>query len=700
MSSPEQITLRGRRHSSDVRANVLPLTSWPGPTSVFFAVPSTDVKGVEAVAAKHWRYQLNKLALELYHGGSAAREVNAQLKKRFGVTLSEGTVWRMYARAVQTDPSTGKICGFWACVPHWRPTRAEPASPNPSHHLSALFAECPKLEARLCTFVHKRSSGPDMRPVSTIRPHMVHQVFLDACKQLTTRQKEGRWPFNEDRLGYEAIRRWHREEKFKHPSTAALNELPQDLAKQISSDYRSARNMAVPSAHVSVAYSETQLDEHYMDQEWTVMVPGSEPGEVLAVHTKRLWALCMVECSSTAVLSSGVAFGKSYTAADVLRLLHSALVPPRRLERLRIQDPEWRYGDDAAYPAELPAFSRNGWMTLAWDRHSTHRAAIADAMEVIRCEVVSGKPASPQARDSIERYFSTLARRAEWFESATGNNPQSPARRNPEAGALASLVYAPLAGEYLDIVCRNYNATPQAALDGNTPLGRLALLAKQDKVFRSPVGEFGTGNLFRLLPRFTARLSRRHSSSHGTPCVHFGYVCYVGPELSRAQHLMFAATTEVDIYVQEDARFAFVVPRAFPEQVYKVVCIGHWRRTPHTYSDRQLASLAARKKVIADAAGAPLTGVGLARGLARAATKSEGLAMLVSGMTAFMDRFGAGAVSYIDMSPEQIDALTAFAEKADKASSEAEAFEVQPWDLPPGAAPGSLPPPANPFGLL
>lgn len=696
-AAPEQITLRGRRHSSDVRANVLPFTSWPGPTAVFFAVPSSDVKGAEAAASKHWRYQLNKLALELYHGGSSPREVNAQLKKRFGVTVSEGTVWRMYARAVQTDPSTGNICGFWACVPHWRPARAEPASPNPSHHLSTLFAEYPKLEAKLCTFVHKRSSGPDMRPVSTIRPHMVHEVFLDACKQLTNRQKEGRWPFNEDRLGYEAVRRWHREEKFKHPSTAALNELPQDLAKQIASDYRSARNVAVRNAHISVAYEETQLDEHFLDQEWTVMVPGSEPGEMLAVHTTRLWTLCMVECSSTAVLSSGVAFGKSYSADDVLRLLHSAVVPPRRIERMRLQDPEWRYRDDAAYPAELPTFSRNAWMKLAWDRHSTHRAALADAMEVFRCEVVSGRPATPQQRDTMERFFSNVAGHAEWFESAVGNSPQSPARRNPEAGALASVVYAPLASEYLDILNRNYNVTPQAALDGNTPLGRLALLASQGKLFRSPVGEFGPGNLYRLLPRYTAELRRLHSPTHGTPCVYFGYACYVGPELSKAQHLLFGSTTKVDIYVQEDARFAFVVPRAYPEQVFTVTCRGRWSRTPHTYTERCLASLAARKQVLADAAGAPLMGVGLARGLAKAATKSDGLAMLVSGITAFMDRFGAGAVQYVDMSPQQIDALLAY---VDKDGTEPEAFEPQPWDRPPEAPPVPPVTPKNRRGLL
>ena len=87
-AAPEQITLRGRRHSSDVRGNVLPLSSWPGPTAVFFAVPSSDVKGVEAAAARQLRYQVNKLALELYHGGAPELAVNAELKKRFGITLS------------------------------------------------------------------------------------------------------------------------------------------------------------------------------------------------------------------------------------------------------------------------------------------------------------------------------------------------------------------------------------------------------------------------------------------------------------------------------------------------------------------------------------------------------------------------------------------------------------------------------------
>ncbi|MCP5285428.1 MAG: hypothetical protein H6933_11055 [Burkholderiaceae bacterium] len=698
MSSVERLALRGRRPSGDVRRVSLPLNDWPRPSVAFFAVKGASEAEIKAAKLRHSRYQLNVKAVELYLGGMSPKEVNKELQELYGTTLTESSIWRMCARALRPDDSTGQIIGFWACVPQWRAAPTEKAAPKPSHHLSSLFLEFPRIEAKLCEFVLKRRTGPNMRPVGMLRPRMVWEVFLAECKEQTNRFKEKLWPFSEERCGYEAVRRWYKEQKYKHPSAAARNELPADLAKQIAGDYKSAAVIAAPSAHVSMAYSETQLDEHKMDQMWAMMVPGREPGEWLAVHTTRLWALCMVECASTAVLSSGVAFGAAYKTADVLRLIYSALHPPKRPERLRLSDEQWRYREDAAYPAELPAFARNSWMTLAMDRHSTHRAALADAMEVTRCEVVSGAPANPQVRDTIERFLKNIATHADWFESSVGNKPGSAARRDPEGGALRSVVYTPLAQEYLDILVRNYNVTAQVALDGNSPLGRLAVLAARGQVFRSPVGEFGTGNLYRLLPRYSARLRRRHSPTHGPLCVYFGYACYVGPELSQAQELWFGATQDVDIYPQEDARFAFVVPRAFPEKVYRVVCLGRWRQTPHTHSERVFSSKGARTKVFTDSAGGPLTGVGLARGLALAASSDEGLARLLSGMTAFMDRYGAGVVPYIDMTSEQIASLLDFAEK------ESDDTEVTEWaptavNVVPGSGQVPPSPSSDPFGL-
>jgi hypothetical protein len=661
----------------------IPLNEWPGPTTAFFAVTDASPEAVKAAELRHWHYRLNKRAMELYFSGSSPKQVNAELKKTFTKGMCESTLWRMCARALRLDESTGRILGFWACVPKWRAVRRAAAAPGDSHHLTALFLEAPVVENNMREFIRRRTTGSDMRPVAALRPTIVWQTFLDQCKQHTKRFEDKKWPFNADRGGYEAIRRWYHIEKYKHPAAAASNELQADLAKQVAADYKGVDGVAAPAAHLSMAYAEVQLDEHKMDQMWTFLVPGSEKGEWLAVDIKRLWALCLVECKSTAVLSSGIAFGDLYATADVLRLIHSAMFPPKRPERLRLNTPEWRYRDDAVYPAELSAFERNSWMTLAMDRHATHRAALADVMEVMRCQVVSGAPGNPQVRDVIERFFKNIATHADWFESAVGNNPHSPTRRDPLGGALRSVVYAPLALEYLDILVRNYNVTPQVALDGNTPVGRLALLASRNQIFRSPIGEFGTGNLFRLLPCYRARLRRRHSPTHGPFCVYFGYTSYVGPELSKAQDLQFGATMDVLIYVQEDARFAFVVPLAFPERVYRVVCEGRWRQTPHTLGERRFSSEAARRKVLRDAAGGPLTGVGLARGLATAASTIEGLARLLSGMTSFMDRFGAGVVPYVDMSPADIQSLLEF---ADKQKDTGDDSDLQSWAPPPASS--------------
>lgn len=698
MSTLESLSNYERRPSDVVRRVPVPLEEWPAPSAFFFAVSDASPEAVKAAELRHWHYRRNKKAVELYFSGSSPRQVNEELKKTFTKGMCESSLWRMCARALRSDESTGRILGFWACVPQWRAARRTAAAPGESHHLTALFREATVIEQNMREFIRRRTTGPDMRPVAALRPAIVWQTFLDQCKRHTNRFEDKKWPFNGDRGGYEAIRRWYHIEKFKHPAAAASNELQADLAKQVAADYKGVAGVTAPISHLSMAYSEVQLDEHKMDQMWTFLVPGREEGEWLAVDIKRLWALCLVECKSTAVLSSGIAFGDSYATADVLRLIHSAMFPPKRPERLRLTNPEWRYRDDAAYPAELEAYGRNSWMTLAMDRHSTHRAALADAMEVMRCAVVSGAPGNPQVRDTIERFFKNIASHATWFESAVGNNAQSPARRDPEGGAIKSVVYAPLAHEYLDILNRNYNVTPQVALDGNTPIGRLALLAGRNQIFRSPIGEFRTGNLYQLLPRHRARLRRRHSPTHGPFCVYFGYTSYVGPELSKAQDLQFGSTMDVLIYPQEDARFAFVVPLAFPERVYRVVCEGRWRLTAHTLEERLFSTRAAKAKVFRDAAGGPLTGVGLARGLATAASTNEGLAKLLSGMTSFMDRFGAGVVPYIDLSSDDINLLLEFAENQKDAGDDSDLQSWAPPTTPSDAEPS--PPAVRRKGIL
>lgn len=689
---------RGRRNRAEITEPAGQALDWPTPSTV--PEPKRD------------RYELNRLAVRLYVSGQTEAEVNAELRKRWGHGLPAGSVWRLAQRCTAVNPETGELTGFWACIPHWRAApgpRGRHARPkthrNKRHHLSVLFDEFPDIEARLCNFVLKRTvARQEMRPVAKLTVQKVWDVFLSECKLKMLHLQDNRWPFNDDRRGYEAVRRWYRDEKYRNPSQAAVNELDADTAKMVARDYR---GIAVQPLAVSraVAYARTELDEHKMDHMWSILLPSANEGEWIASHETRLWALVMAEKESQAVLSTGVAFGRSYSRADLLRLIHGAIQPPERPSVLRLDDSEWQFASGARYPGEDREFSRNTWQVLSMDSHSVHRStdAVHAIEQVTHCQVDFDAVGDPTRRALIEGFFARIAKVSEWYESATGSKPDSGARRDPEGGAVRSRVYMPLAEEYLDVLCRNHNVTPLKCLDGSTPMERLYERLKQDRCFTSKVGAFGKNNLHLLLPRFEANLRRRHSKTHGPICVYFGYTYYVGPALSSCQELMFSQDLTVDVYVQEDARFAFVVPRAFPERTFKVVVAGRWRNEPHPLSMRTLTGNRAFKKWFEGHTSMPLTGVGLARGLAKAASTNEGLARLVGGYTAFADRYGSGVVPNINLSNDDIARLLDFANGLgeDDAWSEVQAEEGGSVTSTGGASSSSeRSSDTNPFGII
>jgi hypothetical protein len=149
----------------------------------------------------------------------------------------------------------------------------------------------------------------------------------------------------------------------------------------------------------------------------------------------------------------------------VLRLLHNAVVPPKRYV-YRLDHPEYRYRDDACFPSELKEFRRNTFQYLSLDADSVHMSRQnLDAIEqTLHCRVGSERLGEKEGRPNIEVFFRTIAQFCEWLPSATGNRSDSPARRNPEAAAQRNYVSMALAEELLDIHCRNYNVSPQLAL--------------------------------------------------------------------------------------------------------------------------------------------------------------------------------------------------------------------------------------------
>lgn len=666
-----EASLRARRNRTEMWEGDVPLHEYPGPDKLPPPPKGASARDLERYQLRQSRFEINKVALLHYKKGMTEAQVNVKLAARYGVQLRAGTVWRMAERAKKLNPETGRIYGFWACVPNFRslPSHSSTQRPNkksrnPTYLLSALFDRFPDIEAKLIAFVVNRTTGlTEMRKVGINDSEKVWKLFVVLCREKNLHiAAPPEWPFTTAKRGSEAIRRWAEQQRFLNPSKAALNLLPANVAKALKRDYAGVGLDPVAAA-LGMAYSRVELDEHEMDEMWTYLIQDAE-GNWFVAPNGRMWVTVMVETESGAALAGTVAFGPSFRKEDVLQTVYSALVPPARPAKYRLDDPEWRVPPEGLFPAELPGFERCTWQQIALDQASAHRAPdVQNAIEdVTGCIVSHDMPEVPTARPIIELFFKTLAKLAEWFESAVGNNPNSPARRDPVNGAVRSLVYVPLAHELLQIVLRIYNATPKKSLGGDTPNEYLQKKRARNECFVSQINA-KQNNLYKLLPSYEAELTRRGDPMLGPIQVNFMYATYTGAELANAQELMMTTDTKVDIYPQPDARFAFVVPRSAPERLLRVAVTQKRWQEPHTLEMRQFYWWLGTHKYFKGKSLLPQSGVAASRALAKAASTHEGFAKLVGGHQAFYDLYGNGDIRCIDLSRAQCDELLAWVQK-------------------------------------
>lgn len=629
-------------------AEAPPIGQWPMP----------DVS--EAEESLRSSFLRRKCAVEMWLDGKDETEIRkiCRMSARQARLLTE--------RCVAVNPMTQQIFGYWVCHPKFRvPTlkreRYRAFDPEQTRYgrglsgvLCDLFRRYPNIKKGMTDFVVSRKIRADMQ-VNAITAKKIHEVFISLCRREEVPRTD--WPFNVKQAGYKAINSWYRKKRFEKPVTSANNEFGQAEADMLSSDYQ--RQVWNRSRGHGLAFARVELDEHKFDAAFEIGYPigGQHIETILA---SRLWALACVEAESRAVLSSGLAYGMRYTKNDVLRVIRRAIMPPERY-RLSFKDAEFCYADDAAYPMELPEFYRNSWQVLAMDSDSTHSALLrTDSLkDSIGCDVVFDRVGKAQSRPYIEKFFGTFAEAASWLPSATGNRPGSPYRRNdPAAQAIKYHLYAHLAEELLDVTCRNYNVSSQAGTGGVSPLLRLKELLQRGQVFRLPTGELSEERLWMLLPCYPAKLNRRSVKSRSGPLyVELHGARYTGKALSNAPELAHLPNRNVRIYVEEDARLAYVVHEDFPLRTYKVAVSGKYDDEPHTLMLRRAHHTFCKNRKMSDRVTQPLSMLGFARGLAEAGKGDSAAATVLGEAISFMTHYNRGEVPLVGLQPDEAQQL-------------------------------------------
>jgi hypothetical protein len=484
--------------------------------------------------------------------------------------------------------------------------------------------------------------------------HKLHEVFLSLCREEKL-HADGQWPFNTARRGYKAVCTWYKAKRYENPIAAAINELGEDKGRITKTAYQAARFPGVKSK--GLAFERTELDEHKWDGMYAIGFPVNNKVIEIA-EVRRLWALGLIEVRSTAILACRMSFGQRYNREDVTRLLYQAICPPPRYP-LTFKNDEYCYHEGAAFPTELPDLHRNGWQSLAMDADVVHTSLTETIKQALNCHVAYERVGIASARACIEGFYRKLTDLATWLPSATGNRPGSPARRNPEHEAKRLHIVAPLANELLDLLCRNYNVTGNGACDGLSPLQKLQELLIKGEVYVNPLGSLGPDKLYMLLPRHSATLNRPvGKGQYGPFYIQLFGARYTSPELAADKALAHLPHWKVDLYVQEDARFAFAVPLADPSRVFRVaVKTAKYADMPHTLAWRRAHAALVTNKVIGDTSTRPNTMIGLLKGLAEIAKTNSAAASLLGAVTDFISRYQAGVTSYVGATQEELEQL-------------------------------------------
>lgn len=590
------------------------------------------------------------------------------IKDKTGVSVTKAK--RLFERCTAKNRD-GSIPGFYACLPveseapaskHARNTASKPIDPQLAAEgkgLKGVFKDLldkndGSMRKKLEAFFRTRSLE-GRAPFPVLTQSIVFRAFLQLCTDEGI--KEDEYPFYLKRKGEWAITNYWKWWNATHARTAANNQYGADAAKEQAVDLAAAACTELPPLPRPDAFARVELDEHLLHAIGQLTVP-SRSGIDVVVGARRVWALVLRDTGSTAVLATCVSYREKYDRNDILRLVRKALKAPGQVQSPSLA--KLKYLPGAAFPSEA-GFALHRWQVTAFDADASHLSlAEQEDLRTLLGEVENERVGSPTAHPYAESINARIADFAEMLPSGTGSSPDDPARRDPEKAAERWSINIVHLEEILDVWARNYNATPQKSLDGRTPLQQLKAMQVQGRVFSSAADAFGDFELYKLLPRYEANITFSRSTPKRLGALHvqlFG-ATYTSREMAADVRLRSATELRCTMYVEDDGRYAWMVPHAFPKlKFFLKVTNRDLKDFVHSLEWRRLTEAHGTNAVYEGKAASVSTMFDVLESLALLAKNgNQAAAATVSQFSGFMAQAQNGLLHYVS-SPEQRRAL-------------------------------------------
>ena len=507
-------------------------------------------------------YLTRKRAVDLYIDGVSSNTII----EKTGIVGSE--INRLVKRCANKD-ADGSFVGYAALIPNRRCKKTK-------NKLTQLFLNYPTLEK----FILGKYFGDKAYTLEkNMNIRTLHKLFIDECRRLGIQDYE--YPFILKDNGYSQLYRFINEKRTELQNLSIKRENKENQQKFASTGYGK-----ISSFSTLTPFSNTQIDGHKIDMLYTVEVE-NEQGEIVRMPATRAWILAVIDVSTRTILGYSVSPYENYNQYDLLRAVHNAIVPHKKIE---FTHAGFKYSENGGFPSlALPETQWASIDMLMLDNAKSHLAknTIDKLVNNVKCTVNFGSVATPETRGIVERFFRTLETSGfHRLPATTGSNIRDKKRNNPEKECVKyNITYSDIC-EILEYLIAEYNNSAHSFLENQTPLQVMERRIRQAGMtpYIMPISE--RINIEKLTYFTEERILRGGYSSGTKPYVSFLGTKYHAYDISIPMNLIGEKVylevnpndvSHIDLY-NKDGIF-----------IANLVAVGEWGRRPHSIKTHQYA---------------------------------------------------------------------------------------------------------------
>lgn len=388
---------------------------WPGPEAL-------QERALETSSS----YGRSKRSVEMYSSDSTYEEILKATGKQ------ERSVRYLVDRCLETNPETGEIYGFHACVEGFRPRSyvrkaqfaANTGRGGASGMLGTTLAAFPNIEKRLISEALMR----DEKNQHFAIPHdQLLAIFHDELKAAfgaLNMNWQLHWPFTQQDQGYESLRKWRHKLLLKHPKEYIKAHSGKNAAKKVDAGSHIA-GLFEGMRQLSVRI----LDFHEVDTACTLIFRDPNGAEFERV-VERFHLGAIVTDNPFAIVGYVFVYEPSPNSDHVMDLMFASTFPEPRAGPTASLLPN----GSVVLTGMVKELYGSGFAVLMMDNatYNVCASAVMPIMDALGCMVVLGAPGKWWSRPMVERFFGIYERKTNVVLPTTwGKSPMDPLRGDP-----------------------------------------------------------------------------------------------------------------------------------------------------------------------------------------------------------------------------------------------------------------------------